>query len=165
MDMSKALGVDLGGVILDWAPYKDTGLAFSSDNYLQTPAVEKVIESLAQLNSGRFQNQVFIISKHDHYGPGRMLEWLDHQDFYTKTGIPRECLIFCTERSEKAEICKKLNIDYFVDDRLEVLSHLVGVVEHLYLFHPSEKEIEGFKEYLSCVTRVESWNELVPLLT
>lgn len=158
------LGVDIGGVILDWAIAKGTDVAFSGDNYLQTPALPDVFESLALLNTGRFKDNVFLVSKHDHFGPGRILEWLEHHDFYTRTGIPKEHLNFCTERAEKAAICERLGIQYFIDDRLEVLSHLVGIVPTLYLFRPSNEEVENFKEHLPQVTRVEEWNELVQLL-
>lgn len=164
MEGPEVLGVDIGGVILDWSSVKDTNLSFSGENYLKTPALPGVFEALHELNSGRFQDHIFLVSKHDHFGPGRMLEWLEHHDFYNRTGILKDHLNFCTERAEKAAICKKLDVQYFIDDRLEVLSHLIGVVPNLYLFRPSEKEVEEFHEFLSEVTRVEGWEELTNIL-
>ena len=35
---------------------------------------------------------------------------------------------------EKADHCLELAVTHFVDDRSDVLNHLVGIVEHLYLF-------------------------------
>ena len=68
---------------------------------------------------------------------------------------------FCRGRADKAEVCARNGITHFVDDRLDVLGHLRGVVEHRYLL---EIETPGFgpeqARALASVERVGSWEEL-----
>jgi hypothetical protein len=47
-------------------------------------------------------------------------------------------LRFCFERHEKARHCLDLGLTHFLDDRLDVLAHLEGVVPHRYLFGPQK---------------------------
>ncbi len=155
------LGVDVGGVILDFIPYADTELDFRSDNYLQTPMIEGAVESLAELNRERFAGNVYLVSRSGSYGPARTIEWLEHHDFFRRTGIPKDFFFNCSQREEKAGICSKLGITHFVDDRAEVLSHLIGIVPNLYRFRSLDENPEEFAHVLPHVTSVTTWREVL----
>ncbi|MBI2474789.1 MAG: hypothetical protein HYV68_03735 [Candidatus Taylorbacteria bacterium] len=42
----------------------------------------------------------------------------------------------CLKRADKAEICRKYGVTYFIDNSLEVLYYLIGIVPSLYCFKP-----------------------------
>jgi hypothetical protein len=162
MNKPEILGVDVGGVILDFIRYFDTDLDFRGENYLQTPEIEGAIDSIAQLNKGRFKDRVHVVTRYDTtHGPGRVIEWLESKDFFGRTGIPMERYHPCAERHEKAPICVELGITHFVDDRAEVLSHMIGQVENLYLFKSPDAEKEEFVPVLSNLKKMDSWEELL----
>ena len=139
--MAEILGVDVGGVILDWVRTAGTDVDFSGDNYLNTPTIEDSFEALATLNAGRFRDSVYLVSRYPvEKGPTRVREWLKHQDFYGKTSILEGNLLQLTERQEKTPICQRLGITHFVDDRVEVLRHMVGIVPNLYLFQGLDED-------------------------
>ncbi len=87
-------------------------------------------------------------------------QWLKRYGF--DAVVPPKRVHFCGERNEKARICKKLGITHFIDDRLEVLSYLVGIVPHLFLFCPWAPEDKPFQHLVTegKVTVVKSWRQL-----
>lgn len=156
--MHKIFGVDFGGVINDKA-YDDTDVSFFGPRFLETPAVDGAFDALNALNR-RFDS-VYIVSTCMEKTEKKTREWMQHNSFYSKTGIPAENVYFTRERQHKAEVCKRLGITHFIDDRLEILGYLTGIVEHLYLFKPKAKEVEQHKQYLKKVVVVESWEKLL----
>lgn len=152
--MRQILGLDIGGVIEKrgkFPPFLPVPDAFSS---------------IKQLNKKPFE-EIFIVSAVNN----KLMEngirlWLARQGFFKKTGISRKDVIFCRERCEKREICKEHvpHPTHFVDDRMEILSSLVGVVPNLYLFDPDQKEIKPYTAFLEYVHQVASWKELTKLL-
>ena len=77
---------------------------------------------------------VHLVSK---AGPGvqnKTWHWLRHHDVYGQTGLAPSRVWFCLERHQKRGHCERLGITHFIDDRLDVLVHLRGVVPYLYLF-------------------------------
>ncbi|KND51502.1 MAG: hypothetical protein AB202_02935 [Parcubacteria bacterium C7867-007] len=160
--MFKKLGVDIGGVII--AEIKaEGGLAHIDEDHLNVLPVQSVLEALAQLEH-TFKDQRFLISKAREEVEGSCRSWLQHYKFFETTGIPEAHLHFCRERSGKKAICRELGITHFVDDKLEVLSHLVGLVPNLFLFNPDENETRPYAEYLPSVTVVPDWRSLTQLL-
>lgn len=153
------LGVDIGGVIIDRAN-DGTDTSFFSENYLRTTAVEGVFDALRTLVDVKFGDEVYLVSKCGRNVELKTLHWLEHHDFYAYTGIDRSRVHFCRERHEKAGICKRLDITHFVDDRLEVLSHLT-MVDVRYLFQPRAAEVRKFSHILPNVQQVQSWQELL----
>lgn len=158
------LGLDIGGVILDFVPHRDTDLAFAGDRYLETPAIEGAFDAIAELNSGKFAGSVYLVSRHGPDGPARILEWLHKHDFFKKTGLTEKHYFPCLERHEKAAIVQKLGVTHFVDDRAEVLGHMVGTVPHLYLFQSLDESRENFADLLPKMRFVQTWEELLPAL-
>lgn len=135
------LGVDFGRVI------QGGGLAAGAEDtvFLQgepaaamrTPATEGMFEVLPDL-VGRFGGRAWVISKCGERVQRRTLDWLDHNDFYVRTGIARENVRFCRKRADKAVHCRELGITHMIDDRLDVHTALRGLVPNLYLFGPCE---------------------------
>lgn len=158
----EVLGVDIGNVITNCRSVMDIkDESFWTERYSTIPASDNVFNCLKKLNEGKFKENIFLVSRSKEDHEVRILKWLKDHDFYNKTGIKPESVFFCRERHEKERICREKGITHFIDDRLEVLSHMVGIIPNLYLFQPDPGEIEEFKEFLPRVVKVESWIEVV----
>lgn len=158
---NEALGVDIGNVIINHRLTNKNDETLHEERYSTIPAAEDVYESLKKLNDENFHGNIFLISKCTPWAEEKILAWLKDNDFYNKTGVRPENVFFCRERHEKDKICKDNNIKYFIDDRLEVLSHMVNTVPHLFLYQPNQAEIDEYRQFLPKVTVVESWKEIV----
>lgn len=132
--MKHNLGIDIGRVIIH-GDGPDTSFvgAATTEEALRAPAMEDALESIARLVS-LFDQRVWLVSKCGKKVEERSRLWLEHHRFYAVTGLPPENLRFCRDRKEKAPICVKLGITMFVDDRLDVLRHMAGLVPHRFLF-------------------------------
>lgn len=136
------LGVDFGRVIQGGAlPSGEEDTVFLQGGFreaLASPPTDGAFGALTRLTR-RFGGRVWVISKCGERIQRRTLAWLDHHDFYARTGIDRGNVRFCRRRGDKATHCAELAITHMVDDRLDVHCALRGVVAHLYLFGaPSE---------------------------
>jgi hypothetical protein len=121
--------------------------------------MEGAFDAIGELAARRFGSAIYLVSKCGADVQQKSIEWLAHRGFFEATGVPADNLRFCRERHEKAAICAELEITHFVDDRLEVLSHMTSV-EKLYLFRPRESEVARFAQHLARVRRVESWKSV-----
>ncbi len=137
IESTHRLGIDFGRVIMGAAGpdgRADTSfLSGGEDRAMQTaaePAAFEVIRELALHLEGR----VWIVSKCGPRIERRTRRWLARHRFWEQTGVPSENLRFCRERREKRIHCRDLGITHFVDDRLDVLKHLRGLVPNLYWF-------------------------------
>jgi hypothetical protein len=148
------LGVDFGRVINDGSSHPggdDTAfLTGGHAEAMRTPEMPGATRVLADLVD-RFDGNVWIVSKCGERIQRRTLQWLDHHDLYGRTGIPRANVRFCLRRAEKALHCRELGITHFIDDRVDVLGHLRGLVPHLYLFGAQAHPVPGW------VTHVPTW--------
>lgn len=131
------LGVDFGRVIQGAAlPAGEEDTVFlhgGLEEALRSPPTDGALNVLDRL-VGRFGGRGWVISKCGERVQRRTLAWLDHHDFYTRTGIPRGNVRFCRRRADKAVHCAELGITHMIDDRLDVHRALRGLVPHLYLF-------------------------------
>ncbi|CAM2961717.1 NADAR family protein [Skermania piniformis] len=132
------LGVDFGRVIqggdtLDATDVDTQFLGASYHEALRSPPTACVFDVLPGLVE-QFDGRVWIISKCGHRIREVMLGWLDHHDFYTRTGMPRGNIRTCAKRADKAVHCVDLGVTHMIDDRLDVHTHLRGIVPNLYLF-------------------------------
>lgn len=157
----EALGVDIGNVIIDHRMMDKKNKDNWQERYLASPPVEGVFESLKILSEQKFKNNIFLVSKCREDAEVLINIWFNKHDFFNKTGIKPENVFFCKERSEKEKICRENNITHFIDDRLEVLGHMINVVPNLYLFQPDENEVEEFIHFLPKVNKVENWAEII----
>jgi len=152
--------VDIGGVVIQRTGDADEDdTSFWGPNYLETPAVEDAIATIAALVRDRFGDAVYLVSKCGEETEERSRGWLSHNRFFERTGMSPSHVYFCRKRVEKAPICTRLGVTHFVDDRLEVLSYL-DAVPHRYLFQGRDEEVAEFSAFLKLVQRVESWKAI-----
>ena len=100
---------------------------------MKTPASAGAIDCIGRLVR-HYDGHVFIVSKCGESVENKTRGWLRNNDVYAKTGLSRDQVHFCRKRQDKAPICRQLGITHFIDDRVDVLSHMVGIVPNLFLF-------------------------------
>jgi len=131
------LGIDIGRVIIgaaDASGRADTSfLGGSDETALSTPASEGAFEAIADLTRA-FAGRVWLVSKCGPRIQRLTLRWLQRQSFYERTGMRQDHIRFCLKRPEKRDHCAAIGATHFVDDRLDVLEHLAGLVPRLYWF-------------------------------
>lgn len=113
------IGVDIGRVIIGGGG-EDT--SFFSDDFLKTPEVTDAFDALIAL---RFGVQLFLISKAGPKTARKTLEWFDSRAELDP--IERDKIIFVRERRQKAPVAKLLELDFFIDDRQDIVSSMVDV--------------------------------------
>jgi hypothetical protein len=135
------LGLDIGRVLISTEPADGKNdssfIGGSLEAALATPPYRGMFEAVPALVE-RFNGQVWLVSKCRQRVEDKTRHWLAHHRFFERTGIPNGNLRFCIERHQKAIHCKELGLTHFVDDRLDVLGYLDGVVEHRFLFGPQK---------------------------
>jgi hypothetical protein len=131
------LGIDIGRVIIgaaDASGRADTSFLSGSDEAaLSTPASEGAFDAIADLTSA-FAGRVWLVSKCGPRIQQLTRRWLQRQSFYERTGVRQDRVRFCLKRPEKRDHCAAISATHFVDDRLDVLEHLAGLVPRLYWF-------------------------------
>lgn len=152
------LGVDVGGVLVDRIKADGSDTSFFSDRFLETPAVAGACDTLMRLGRERFGQRICIISKCGPRTEEKTRLWLAHHKLLDQLGLDSQALHFCRKRPDKAPICKRLGVTHFIDDRLEVLTHLTSV-RHRILFGPQE---EGMKT--KGVVRALTWTDVTARL-
>jgi len=134
---SPVLGIDIGRVIVgaaDPSGVADTSfISGSEEAALATSATPGAFEAIASLTQA-FDGRVWLVSKCGPRIQQLTKRWLEHTDFYARTGVQPGRVRFCRKRPEKREHCLAIGATHFIDDRLDVLQHLVGVVSRLYWF-------------------------------
>ena len=149
--MSHRLGVDFGGVIVEAAAADTSRLP--SGGYSPVRPVRGAMAALAEM--GRlFDGRVWVISKASPGTERWTRSWLGSHAFYATTGIPVGHVLFVRESGGKRDVCERIGITHYVDDRLKTLRLLTGAVEHMYLFGDSDAAAAF------AFTNVSSWDEL-----
>lgn len=162
--MKECLGVDLGNVIIDHLGFGTTSVFFQSGDYNIIPPVPGVFDALFRLNQDRFRNGIFVVYNASDIADQKIVSWLKAHDFSNRTGISPNHVRRTQNGRDKSSVCELYQATHFVDDRLEVLSHLVGKVRDLYLFRPQQKEIDQYQDFLPYVQKISSWDEITRLL-
>jgi hypothetical protein len=127
------LGVDIGRVIIAGDGPDTSFIGGSDEDAMRAPEMAGAFEALTRLRE-RFAGRVWLVSKCGPRMQERTRKWLAARRFFATTGIAPANLLFCRSRAEKAPICVRLGITCFVDDRLDVLAPMVGLVPSLLLF-------------------------------
>ena len=143
----RILGVDCGNVIL--YPFGRI-----------VPGAFESLEVIVQ--SGRF-DAIYIVSRANIISRTLFLLRLRRSQFWEKTGIPRGNIYFCLKNRRKIDICKKLGITDFIDDRLSVLKHMESL-KCRFAFSPTKSNMKHYPEIYPQVIAVRSWEELRPIL-
>lgn len=157
------LGIDFGKVIISPTVngVADTSFLGSSlEAAMKTPAAKGAFEAVKALVDS-FQGQVWIVSKCGPSVEKKSRAWLEHWDFYERTGVSPDNLRFCRKRPDKAPICRSLGINHFIDDRLDVLSPMRNDVKRLFLFGEQRKSLR----IPNWAEPVENWAELLSALS
>ena len=108
-------------------------LGRSFDEAMTTPATPGALDCVAKLVD-HYGGRVSIVSKCGESVEKKTRGWLSRNNVYATTGLDKAQVHFCKKRHQKAPICRRLGITHFIDDRVDVLSHMVGIVPNLYLF-------------------------------
>lgn len=153
--METAIGIDVGGVIIDKDRNDNSDTSLFGANYLNALAVPGAVDAITRLNAGPFKGRVWIVSKCGINIEQKTREWLRHNEFHLRTGVPEQHLRFCRERNEKAPIAKQLGLTHFVDDKLEVLHPMYQIVTNRMLFRPALREMA--KSWGSSANGVQVW--------
>ncbi|HEX4301693.1 MAG TPA: hypothetical protein VHZ78_02795 [Rhizomicrobium sp.] len=153
--MTRRFGIDVGGVITDRVNDRaDT--SFFSDNFLSTTAVGGAFDAIATIVRTLGRENVFVISKCGPAVQAKTGKWLEHHRFFDVTGMDPQNLHFCRTREEKTPICARLGITDFVDDRIDVLRFMDGVVARRFLFAP-----KPWSHPPGGLTAVANWAEVL----
>ncbi len=123
-DTKKVLGVDIGNVIINNRLNDPEMNEVTEAVYAAFPPSEGAFDALKTLND-HFHGQVYLLSKCTEWAQEQILLWLKAHNFYAKTGIKESNVYFVRKRPEKDGVARKLGITHFIDDRLEVLGHLL----------------------------------------
>jgi hypothetical protein len=153
------LGIDIGRVIIrgDGA---DTNFLGADDGHaMLAPEMDGAFPAIAEL-VGSFDGRVWLVSKAGPRIQKRTWQWLNMHDFFGRTGLSRGQVRFCRARPEKAIHARALALTHFIDDRMDVLRALGGVVEHRFLFGPQRHEIPIQKGLIHVLT----WSEVLEQL-
>lgn len=154
-DSTPRLGIDIGRVIIDGPRNRqeDTGF-FDGDEaaLLATPEVPGAFAAIGRLALLFGSGNVWLVSKCGERVQERTLHWLDGHNFWASTQIRRPHAWFCRQRPEKRDICLKLGITHFVDDRTDVMRAIGRAVPHRYLFGPHNRYVVP-----NGVTAVSNW--------
>ena len=142
------IGVDIGRVIINGDGPDTAFFGHDQEQALRTPAVPGAFDAVAELVR-RFEGRVYLVSKCGPKIQARSLAWLDHHKFWTATCVNRAHVRFCRERRDKALHARQLALTHFVDDRFDVLTHLVGLVDRMYLFGPQRRRSEQLPSMLA----------------
>ena len=162
--MKKVLGVDLGNVIIDHVGFGTTPEFFYSGDYNTIPPVHGVFDALKRLNQERFNCNMFVVYNASDVADRKIISWLRSHDFFERTGVSPERVMRTQNGRNKLSVCELYQATHFIDDRLEVLSHLVGKVGSLYLLRPQQREVEQYQDFLAHVRQVHSWEDIIQSL-
>ncbi len=157
----EALGIDIGGVIIDLVR-EERGAG--SDAFAAASPVDGAFDAIARLAARRFHDRIWLVSRCDEGDEPAIRQWLARREFFPSTGVARDRVCFCRERHQKAPICRQLGITHFIDDRLEVLGHMIGTVPHLYLLRSRAADHERFPQFLPHVRFTSRWSEVLNAL-
>jgi hypothetical protein len=152
------LGIDIGRVLISPDPTGGGDTSFiggSLEAALATPPYEGMFDALPALVQ-HFAGKVWLVSKTRSRVEDKTRRWLAHHQFFERTGIAPSHLRFCIERHQKADHCRDLGVTHFIDDRVDVLVHLDGVVRARFLFGPQKDSVSVPRD----VARLPSWGHL-----
>ena len=152
------VGIDIGGVIVDRAA-EDSDTSFFGRHPMETPAVPGAFDAIGRLME-LFEDRVHIVSKAGPRIAKLSQDWLAERGAFNDAGIHRANLHFVRQRHEKSEVCERLGITHFVDDRLDVLAHLT-TVEHRYLFVGGLGQHKPPSSVPKLIRTVPTWPALV----
>ncbi len=79
------IGIDIGRVIISGDT--DKAKQFFTDEYLKVRAIAGAFEGIQKIVQKYGRNNVFLVSKCGEIVQEKSLNWLQHHDFFHKTGV------------------------------------------------------------------------------
>lgn len=152
------LGVDIGRVLIDGGPAGGADSSFLNGDLeaaLTTPACPGALEGLTALVGLFGGENTWLVSKCGAKVADRSLRWLAAHEVYARTGLREGHVVFVRERKDKAREAVRLDLTHFVDDRLDVLHHLAGLVPERFVY--GEQSARAPAGVIPC----PSWAEVV----
>lgn len=128
------IGIDIGRVLIEGDGPDTSFLSGSLEQALACPPCPGALEGLTALVELFGPEHTHLVSKAGPRVAERSRRWLEAHDVYARTGLRPEHLVFVRERRDKAREAVRLGLSHFVDDRLDVLHHLAGLVPHLFVY-------------------------------
>lgn len=149
--MRPKLGVDIGGVIASRKNSKGERTYLSSEQFLDCLPMEGVYDALRKLAE---KYDLYIVSRGEEKTDESSETWLNVWGI-DKIIPPNQCHR-CRKIEEKGDICARLGITHFVDDRKDVLDLLPQNIVRLHFQTP-----EQLIKYGSGGINVESWKQVL----
>ena len=121
--------------------------------------ISNSIESIRQLEEQG--HQIIFISKCGETFQKTILNWLENYHLGNK-------IYFCNEYSEKCALCIRLQVNFMIDDKLQVFREIPNTIKKIWLCSDNKK-ILGAKKYqsdeVSNVIICSDWNAIYNIIT
>lgn len=156
------IGIDIGGVLVDRASEGSDTSFFGADP-MATPAVRGSHEAVRTVVGLFGRNHVHVVSKAGPKISELSRRWLHEQRLLDRGAISPSNVHFVRKRVDKHSVCRRLGITHFVDDRADVLQHLV-TVDYRYLFSGGLGSNDPATQIPEGVSIVATWQRLVGLI-
>ncbi len=138
------IGCDIGGVVKEM---------------ISDEPIPDSIQTIRELEI--LGHQIIFISKCKDNFRIVLSEWLK------SNGLNNQ-VFFCSEYSEKCAICIQLNVNFMIDDKLQVFKEIPNTITKLWLTS-DEKKISGAKKFqpdeLSKVSVCRDWTEIKNIIS
>lgn len=156
VSQQETLAVDIGGPIINARG------GSTPEQYLAAQPTDGCFEGLRAL-AGRFGQRIHLISQCNEVVQYVKLAWMARQDFNERTGVSKGRIHFVRLPHEKAEVCKKLGVTHFADDRPSILAFAKSV-PHIYAFRVDPFELAQHPDVAARATLVQDWEALLGAL-
>lgn len=151
-----AIGIDVGNVI------SAGGNEIFTPDFLKSKFMPDAIECISWLSNIFGPENMFIVSKCGEAMQIKTMKWLIHNEFFRESYVLPENVHFCLKRDQKAGICRKLGITYFIDDRIDIVEHVAQnynpAMKAVFHFKPGDERI---KYSAGNIIRVKSWLDVI----
>ena len=127
-DECMKVGIDIGGTLRNTRPSTDDVAEF-----LTGPPNIGALDAASWIISKVNRDNVYIICRCSKESEVAVETWLEVYGFIN-AGLKRENVYFCRQWSEKTHLAKRLGLDVFIDDVIDVLDPMQHIVTHRMLF-------------------------------
>ena len=124
--------------------------------------IEGAFETLADVVRLRGAENVWVVSRCAPGSRRRSLEQLEAYDFFVRTGVLLDHVIFVDAPEDKVRVCRELGIRDFVDDSPQVVASMCGDVDGRFLFRSSKTNVRSNLHLLHGVIIVDKWEQVAP---
>lgn len=131
LESEEGWGIDIGGILIPQLEGSDTsGTSLASEEkFLALDPLPGAIEGVRWIIEERAGSRYTdLVSKAKRESTRKLtLLWLNHHDFYRRTGLNRKHVFFCPDRASKAACAKERRHTHFIDNHPGVLGLMDSV--------------------------------------